>query len=881
MSSQRPPALARWLLRIQPLGARRAEIEADLLELYEVRLQNRGHRHANWRYYRDVLSLWRAPGEPQTDPSSRTVARRGTSLDIVRDLTYAGRMWRRAPGVVTVAVAGLGIAIGFSASIFSIVNGLAFKPSGIDEPSSIVRIYRGSEGGYSSTWLYSEFEHFRHASPAVAVEGWLMTLQRFSAPVDSGQGQSISAMFVTGGFLPALTRRVTAGRLLTNADDSPEAPPVAVVSHGYWVRQLGADPAAVGRIMRWNGVDITIVGVSASGFRGTSESAPDLWVPIAAFPRVMGASPRDVDAVPQIAVIGRLAEGTSWRQAEAQLNPAVASLPPPAASDRDWQPARGVHLDSAEGSLPRSKRGAIVAALALVTGVIALLLILGCVNVASLLLANGVARRRELGVRIALGASRARVVRQLLTESLSLGLLGGLAGLLITLWLLPVLTRLANAPASLDVSMDGNVLAFLIAVSIAAGLGAGVAPARYAAHDDVNSVLKASGRGGSAGRLDRIRATVMGVQAAASIVLVVLAALLTRGMVAATRVDIGFAADRVLAVRPAFPPGENGRAVARAFIDTATERLHGMPGVVSYSAATSLPYGGATRVTIFNRPGGRYTINYNTTDAEYFSTLGLRVLRGRTYTRAEVRDRARVAVVSEALARDFFPGEDLLGQPLSRVVEDEGDALIIGVVSNAITTRLRERSEAAIYLPVTNWQSASLLIRTASSPSLHLATIRSALQPLDSRVRLEVTPVSEGLASQLGESRTLASLASTFAAVALCLAIVGLHGVTAFVINQRSQEITLRIALGATGRDIVRMLLGDSLRPVVLGLGAGIFVALGAGRLIAGTLYGIGPADPISFGASVLILLLSTIAAIIVPARRAARVEPAAVLKQV
>lgn len=826
MSTRRPPAPARWLLRIQPLGSRRAEIEADLLELYETRLQSRGIRYANWRYYRDALSLWRAPAEPE---AVRTAARHGESFDVVRDLTYAARMWRRSPGVVTVAVAGLGIAIGVSTSIFSIVNGIAFKPSGIDEPSSVVRIFRGSEGGYSSTWLYSEFEHFRHAPPAVTVEGWLMTLQPFSAPAGPGESRSISAMFVTGGFLPALTRSVTAGRLLTNVDDLPGAPPVAVVGHGYWTRQLGEDPGIVGRTMKWNGVDVTIVGISAQGFRGTTESAPDVWLPMAAFPRLMGASPHDVAALP-IAVIGRIAPGVTSRQAESQLDAAVASLPPPPASDRQWQPARGVHLESAQASLPRSKRAVIAAALAIVAGSMGLLLTLGCVNVASLLLANGIARRRELGVRIALGASRARVVRQLLTESLSLGLLGGLAGLLITVWLLPLLTRFAGAPASLDVSLDANVLAFLVAVSVAAGLGAGVAPARHAAHDDVNSVLKSGSRGGSAGRLDRIRATVMGVQAAASIVLVVLAALLTRGMLAATRVDIGFAADRMLAVRPAFPPGENGRVAARGFVDAATERLAATPGVVSYSLAAFPPYGGATRVTIFNRPDGRYTINYNATDASYFSTLGLRVLRGRTYTGTEVRDRARVAVVSEALARDFFPGEDPLGQKLSRVVEDEGDALIIGVVSNAMTTRLRERSEAAIYLPISDVQSASILIRTASSPSLHLATIRSALQPSDSRVRLEVTPVTEGLARQLGESRTLASLASTFAAVALCLAIVGLHGVTAFVINQRSQEITLRVALGATRRDVVRMLLGDSLRPVVLGLGVGIFVALAAGR---------------------------------------------------
>jgi predicted permease len=878
MSKQRPPALARWLLQIQPLGSRRAEIEADLHELYEARVGRQGIRYARRRYYRDVLSLWRARRR-EADRIPDALTQRGGTLTLVQDLTYAGRMCRRNPGVVVVAVAGLGIAIGVSTSIFSIVNGIALKPSGIDDPPSVLRIYRGSEGGYSSSWQYSEFEHFRHASPSVFVEGWLMEWP-FFAPADAGQGQSISAMFVTGGFLPALTTRVTAGRLLAKTDDSPGAPPVAVVSHGYWIRQLGEDPGVVGRTMKWNGVDVTVVGITAQGFRGTNESAPDLWVPIAAFPRLMGASPRDIAASP-MAVIGRLASGVTVRQAEAQLNAAVASLPPPAAIDRDRQPARGVHLDSADSSLPRSKRGAIAAAFAIVTGVVALLLVLGCVNVTSLLLANGIARRRELGVRVALGASRARVVRQLMTESLSLGLLGGLAGLIITVWLLPVLTRVAGAPASLDVSMDGNVMAFLIAVSVVAGLGAGVAPARHAARDDVSSVLKAGGPGGGSGRMDRIRATVMGVQAAASIVLVVLAALLTRGMVAATRVDVGFAADRLLAVRPAFPPGETGRVAARAFMDAAMERLAPIPGVVSYSLGTSPPYIGAARVTIFNRPDGRYTINHHDTDAGYFSTLGLRVVRGRTYTMEEVRDKARVAVVSEALARDFFPGEDPLGQPLSRVVEEGGDAFIIGVVSNTITSRLRERSEAAIYQPMSDRQSAAVLIRTESSPSLYVATIRRALQPSDTRLRLEVTPVSEGLARQLGESRTLASLASTLAAVALGLAIVGLHGVTAFVINQRSKEITLRVALGATPRDVLRMLLGDSLRPVMLGLSAGVFVALGAGRLIAGTLYGIGPADPIAFGGSIVVLLLSATAAIIVPARRAATVDPAEVLKQV
>jgi predicted permease len=878
MSMSGPPRLARWLLRLQLLGDRRAEIEADLHELYAARAAARGLRHARRRYYQDVLSLWRAPAAPTCQPSWSASGRPRFAAGILQDLAYAARLVRRTPGVVLIAIAGLGVAIGVSTSIFSIVNGLAFKPSGIDDSRSVTRLLRREAGGYFSTWRYSEAAALRAASSDMPIEGWLPQRQSLFAAGDGGEGPVASAMFVTGGYLRTLSERVTAGRLLTVADDQRDAPPVAVVSHGFWVRQLGQDPGAVGRTVRWNGVGVTIVGVAARGFRGTSESAPDLWAPIAAFPPLVGGAGMGADGALPIALLTRMPRGVSTSQAEARLAATVASLPVPPPSDHGARPALGVRLESAESSMPRSKRASIITALVIVMVAMGLLLTLACVNVASLLLANGVARRAELGVRIALGASRGRLVRQLLTESLSLGLLGGAAGLVITLWLLPLLTRVAGAPATLDVTPDLRVLGFLVAVSIAAGIGAGLAPARHAADDDVSGVLKAGSRGGGSGRLNRVRSIFVGVQAAASIVLVVLAALLTRGMVAATRIDIGFAADQVLTAVPTFPPAQNGSVATDAYFDSAVERLGAVPGIAGAALATFPPYGGGARVTIFNRADGRYTIQHNDTSADYFRTLGLRVLRGRTYTTSEVRDRARVAVVSEAVANDFFPGEDPIGQPLSRVVEDDRTTVIVGVVSNAITMRLRERSEAAIYHPIADRRAARLLIRTAS-PSSQVATVRTALQSLDNRIRVDVVPVAEGLDRQLAESRVLASLAVTLAGVALCLAVVGLHGVTTFVVNQRRQEIMLRVALGATDRDVLRLLLGDSLRPVTIGLGAGVLIALGGSRVIAGALYGIGPADPLAFAASVAILLLSVLPAILVPAHRATTVDPAEVLK--
>jgi hypothetical protein len=277
-----PPRFARWLLRLQPLGARRAEIEADLHELYVARARERGLGHARWRYYRDVLSLWQTPGARDPLATSWSWPEPGrAAAGLLQDLAYAGRLVRRSPGVVLIAVAGLGVAIGVSTSIFSIVNGLAFKPSGIDDSRSVMRILRRDARGASGTWRYSELAQLREASSYPPIEGWLIERQSVF-PMEELQGPAVSAMFVTGGYLGTLTERVAAGRLLTAGDDRPDAAPVAVVSHGFWVRQLGQDAGVVGRTVRWNGVEVTVAGVAARGFRGTSESAPDIWAPIAA-----------------------------------------------------------------------------------------------------------------------------------------------------------------------------------------------------------------------------------------------------------------------------------------------------------------------------------------------------------------------------------------------------------------------------------------------------------------------------------------------------------------------------------------------------------------------------------------------------------------------
>ena len=480
---------------------------------------------------------------------------------------------------------------------------------------------------------------------------------------------------------------------------------------------------------------------------------------------------------------------------------------------------------------------------------------------------------------MALGASTGRIVRQLMTESLSLGLAGGAAGLLLTMWIVPVLARTARAPASIDFAPDVRVYLFLAVVSVLAGLGAGLAPARHAIRDNFGRALKAPRAGGSP-QASRLRSGLIGVQAAASLMLLVLAALFARATIRATQVDVGFDADRLLTVSAAFGRGTYDANGARAYWDLALDRVGGLPGVVAATLAEHTPFGDGNRVMVFRRAGSRYTIYFNETRADYFEVLRLRVLRGRTYTDREVIDSAPVAVVSEAIARDFFGDEDPLGQSLERVTGEPG-TIIIGVVSSVVTARLRELSSPTVYQPMRSVQTARLVIRTAGAPEALIQSVRSALHPLDPRIRLSIGRVADGLERQVDEARTLAWLAAALAAVALVLAIVGIYGVTAFAVGQRTQEIGVRMALGATVPEIERLLLSDSLRPVAYGLVAGVAAALLGSRVFIGVLYGMSPADPIAFGAAILLLLSAATAAVLFPSRRAAEVDPAAVLRQV
>ena len=862
----RPPRLARWLLRLRPLGSRRDEIAADLHEAFLERVARQGRRRAAWRYYVDVLSVWR------WNPSGARVVR-----DAIQDLTYGARVFRRSPGTVATAIAGLALAIGVSTAVVTLLSATLFMPVGVADPASAVHVQRVWERGVQHGWPYDEYLTVREMSRDTRIEAATIVPESFrfsrTAPtLLQDESRRVRSGVVSGGYMAAFGARPLLGRILTSDDDLPGAPPVTVLGYAFWTRRMDADPAVVGQTVWLDGKAATIVGVTERRFTGVTDEPPAVWMSFTGARALRGSPALPRTSREYVSVVARIPARGTIQQAESRVGALAAALD---AGKSDPYRSTGVKfVPAAEHRLPKGT-GRIVGFL---IGSVALVVLLACVNVASLQLAGAFARQREIGVRLALGASKARVVRQLVTESMLLGWAAGALGLAFAIWLGPVLARLVEIPITFDLAPDARVFTFLLVVSCIAGIGAGLTPARYGARGDLLTSLKGDGpRVGSSGRPGRLRGTIIGLQAAASLLLLVIASLGVRGAWRATQIEVGFDADRLIAVTGT--PG--GREAAKAYLEVALERVRGVNGVQAASLTDMPPFAGAIIGMNFVRGSVTHRAFLTHTDASYFSTMGLRVLRGRTFTDAEVAAAAPVAVVSESLARRLWGSEEPVGQVLDefRQVEKAPRVTVIGVVSDTVSARLHEIRTAAIYRPVIFMNTSRILVRTAGSPEAVLPALRAALQPIHPRARPETMLVKDGLDEELRTPRRFAAIATYVAGFALALAAIGMYGVTTFVTAQRLREIGLRIAVGASPADVVRLLLRDGMTPVAIGLAAGVLVGLVASRVFEGSLYGVTARDPIAFLAAAVTLLATGALATYLPTRRAARVDPIVVLR--
>ncbi len=809
-----------------------------------------------------------------------------------QDLVFAARVFRRQPGLFGLTVAGLALAIAISASGFSIVSAVTVFDAGIVKPESVVRLELEGERtmaalGVTSSPLWPRAAYIPLASGMPSREA-LTAFASFSGRValasDDGDVPQVGVRAVSGNYFSLLGGRGVVGRTLIPSDDRPGAPLVAMLSYAFWKLRAGSDPNVVGRQVFLDGVPLTIVGVSERRFVGPGNPhlRPALWVPFGTQDALWRVQQRSGDLWnPFVEVVARIDEERTAAQIAGEATAIASSTVAPA----DANARVAVQVMAGDVRKGIDDEAVFMIALGL------LIVGLGVANVTNLLVASAASRGREIGTRLALGATRGRIVRQLLAESVLIALVAGGLGLGLAYWLAPVLASLLKLPM-VDVSPDWRVYLWVLLVAGTAGLLAGLAPARFIRKGNLIASLKTDRLSAPTGvrAPRRARTVLLVLQAATAVVLLAAAALLTRGMVRATTLEPGFDTDRLINVRVTLPRGTD-EAVAAAYWDAAIDRVQRFPDVAAIALALRAPFDGIGWQS--RGPTGR-PVQRNETSAQYFAATGIRLIRGRIYTDDEARTGAPVALISARVAQEFWAGEDPLGATLERVwgPDPPGDSSqsglarrphgtrIIGVVSDAVTS-LRRHDVPQVYMPIarSNLAGAQMIVAVRADPARLITALGNAIRAVNSDAAVSLSLVRMLLANERQPSLSLARFALILSGTALLLACIGIFGLTAFAVAERRHEISIRMALGATTARVVALIMRDSLTPVIAGLAAGVIAALFAGRILSSFLYGIEPRDPIALIGAIVLLLGAAVVATFVPARRAVRVDPLRDLK--
>ncbi len=810
---------------------------------------------------------------------------------LLQDVRYGLRMIAKAPGFTLVALLALALGICANTTIFSFINGLVLRPiSGVEDPDRLVAIYTSDSGsGRYGGSSYLDYLDFRNQ--ADVFDGLAAHEQAVLSLTDESEPQRVLGTYVTGNYFTVLGVNAQLGRTLLASDDTPSnAQPIAI-SDAFWRRQFNSDPAVVGRTVELNTQTYTIVGVIAPGFRGLRLGiAPDCWLAMGAH-SVYSANSRGNRSMD---IVGRLKPGASIEQAQSQLTSIGARLAQAypetnlgtLGHPNEPRPITAVR----EARMGPTSGDGVWRVSVLLFAVVGLVLLIACANVANLLLARASVRRREIAVRLAVGASRARLIRQLLTESVLLALLGGGLGLLLTQWTAASLPSFipVDAAGGLDFSLDWRVLVFTFGVSVLTGLVFGLMPALQTTRADLVSSLK--DEGGSTGneRFRRLglRDALVISQLALSLVLLISAALFVRSLRNAITFDPGFAAQKLVSASLETSSAKLTRQQSQTFYDQTLERMRNVPGVqgATLSVITPLTGGGQRRNIVFDpyqpQPGEDMELNTNVVGPDYFRTLEIPIVRGRDFGPQDVARGVGVAIVNEEVARRYFNG-DALGKRVR--IDSEGQFLeIVGVARTAKYRNLREEPLPFIYLPLAqNFQpDMTLLVRTAGDPATMLGSLRNEIQSATKGVPISAAkPMSALIADELAVDRMIAVLLSVFGAVALLLAAIGIYGVMGYAVAQRTREIGIRIALGAERSDILAMVVRRGMTLTLIGVGIGLVLALVLTRLLKTSLFGVSATDPLTFGALVILLIAVALPACYFPARRATKVDPMVALR--
>lgn len=811
-----------------------------------------------------------------------------------QDLRYGARMLWKSPGFTFVAMLSLAIGIGANTTIFSLVNAALLRPpSGIKDAGRLVDIHGTAAAGNERfhTLSYPDYLYYRNHNEVF--DGMTAYSFRPLSLKRSGEAKHVFGMIVTGNYFSVLDVRPALGRFfLPEEDRTPNTHPVAVMSYALWQREFGGDPGVIGRTLTLNGHACTVIGVAPQNFRGTIVYlAPEVWVPMQMQAQAVPGSDLLGDRGTQwLTAAGRLKTGVSIGTAQAAMSILARQL---ADSHPDTNRDEGISLTPAS-SVPGEVRGAVVGFVSLLMGVVGLVLLIACANVAGLFLARASARRQEVAIRMAVGANRGRLVRQLLTESVLLFLAGGTIGVLLAVWTNDLLPKFlpSSSAASIDLNVDVRVLSFTLMVSLLTGILFGLAPALEASKPDVIFALK-SDTAGAGSRRSRTRNLFVVAQIAVSLVLLIGAGLFVRSLRNAGSIDPGFNPDGVYTV--AFDLAIQGydEERGREFYGKLIERVETLPGVRAAGLAALVPLAGGNRSVGINvgghepPPGQRsFDVGTNSVDPRYFRTVEVPVLRGRNFTDADRRTGAQVAVVNETMARRFYGSVDAVGKRFTLGAVGGADSApveIIGVVKDGKYVTLGEEPRPHIYRAFEQayHPRMTLHVRTAPGDAAGvIAAVRREAQLLDGNLPLTgVTTMTEQIGFSLIPLRFAASVVGTLGLIGLLLAGVGIFGVVSYSVAGRTREIGIRMALGAQPRDVLRLVVRQGMSLALVGVGIGLPLAFASTRALASLLYGVSATDPLVFVGIALLLVVVALVASYIPARRATRVEPVVALR--
>lgn len=848
---------------------------------------------------------------------------------MLSDLRLAFRQLVKSPGFTAVAVLSLALGIGANTAVFSLVNAVLLQMLPVKNPQELVifnwlttaenvgpfnssgtqTVEPGTNYRTGTSFTIPMFEAFRSQHETLDdVIAFAPMYGGVNVNCDGTAENLSGAQIVSGDYYRCLGVSAAAGRLFTPDDDAPAAEPVAVISYRYWQRRFGGDPTAIGKPITVNGVPATVVGVSAPSFNGAMQAGEvmDITLPLSLESQIYHSTPSDNRRASYwwVRIMGRLKPGVTAEQARTSLegifqtnargNLRVMALPGSPSVDSAQTPLPRLRVEPGGQGLYESRRN-YERSLRLLMGVVALVLLVACANVANLLLARGAARRREIAVRLALGASRARIIRQLLVESVLLAVLGATAGVVFSVWGVQALLALQPfGPGSVqfDTSIDWRVLGFTVVVALAVGVAFGLAPALRSTRLNLSHEFQGGARTLGTGSRSALAKTLMIVQVALSLVLLVGAGLFVRTLRNLQNVDIGFNRERLLLFE--VDAIANGSPVpqARATYDRMRERIAALPGVRHASFARIAPLSNSNWNSRIIVPGYTPTtfsdtnVRKNGLGLDNLATMEIPLLRGRDFTAGDAASAApKVAIVNQAFAKKYFGSEDVVGHHIRTSDRTtDPDLEIVGLVRDAQYAKVKSEPLPVVFFPYAqlqeNIRTANFVVRYSGGEAAITSAIRSAIRDIDASLPVtNIRTQTQQIDRLMTQERLFASLCSVFGLLALTLSAIGLYGLLAYAVSRRTSEIGLRMALGAQQISVVWMILRESLALTVVGVVVGIAASLGATRWIASMLFGLPSTDLITYTAAAAILLAVALAAALLPARRAAKVDPLEALR--